>query len=178
MFPQRPAPPPPPPPPPGSDSSGKKDGFHPDFEESWLSKHAGKVGVAALVLTLSMITSYYKSYRSRTDFVEQLTASLLVEPHEINEARFGSVGMTSAAFLQIAQAAAAAATAVRPASGVTGQEQGREGEKQLELTYREFMHAIAGVLRGTRGGGAITIRAGMCRGAVSRGMHARCTCAF
>ena len=163
MFPQRP----PPPPPPGGDGGGKdggNDGFAPDFEESWLSRNSGKVGMVALIMTVSMVTSYYKSYRSRVDFVEQLTAGLLVEPHEINDVRFGSVGMTPSAFLAVAQAAAAAATptAAGSSSG-SGQDQGQgqgQGHEELEITYREFMRAIAGVLQGTHPSNTVTIRAG------------------
>jgi hypothetical protein len=86
MFPQRPIPPPPPPPPGGNSAGAGKDGFHPDFEESFLSKHSGYIGIFALIFTTSAVTSYYKSYRARIAKVEEVELRQFVEPREVSKA--------------------------------------------------------------------------------------------
>lgn len=143
MFPQRPAQTPPPSTPPPN-SSGNKGGFAPDFEESWLSKHAGKVGLAALFLTTGMLFNYYKSYRARVEFVEKLGASQIIEPYEIIDVRTGSVGMTVESFTNIARAAYTAALA---SNGADGSSEPAEATN-LMITYGQFMNAIAPVLAG------------------------------
>ena len=83
--------------------NGPKDGFAEDFEESFVSKHAGLIGWSALLLTTGMLYSYYKSYRSRVEKTEEIIAQQLVEPHEINEIRFGSKGIDEIVFGEIVQ---------------------------------------------------------------------------
>ncbi len=85
-------------------SGSSKEGSATD-DEHWLSRHASKIGWTALFVTTGMITSYYKSYRAKVDMEDQLISEQSVEPNEINEVRYDSIGMDNEVFAYIAQEA-------------------------------------------------------------------------
>jgi len=97
MFPMRPSPP--------THTPTPLQGTSSRQEESWLSKHSGKIGISALISTIFFFYSYYKSGRNRVDEEDALTLVQAVEPYEINEIRFSSQGFTRELFEQVTREA-------------------------------------------------------------------------
>lgn len=56
-------------------------------EESFLSRHSGKIAIAALLISGSVFYSYYKTGRNRNEMEDLLTESSQLEPYEIQELR-------------------------------------------------------------------------------------------
>ncbi len=71
-----------------------KDGFAADFEESSFSKHAGKIGICAMALSVYFIYSYFKGYKNKGRMEAVISDSSSIEPYEVNEVRFLTVGMS------------------------------------------------------------------------------------
>jgi hypothetical protein len=135
MFPQRPMKVPPPP---SDGDDDKNDSKNKANDEHWLSRHGGKIGWFALVATISMITSYYKSYRAKVDQQESMVALQAIEPHEINEVRYSTQGMSHDAFLSIIDSAYAAFGS----SSNTSLDDTSDRSNQPMITYPEFMEFL------------------------------------
>ena len=66
-------------------NSNSKNKSKIDNEESWLSKHSGKVGIVALSISITLIYRYFKSMTMRTDQEKLIADEEAIEPYEYNE---------------------------------------------------------------------------------------------
>ena len=68
-----------------NNNSNSKNKSKIDNEESWLSKHSGKVGIVALSISITLIYRYFKSMTMRTDQEKLIANEEAIEPYEYNE---------------------------------------------------------------------------------------------
>jgi hypothetical protein len=57
-------------------------------DDSFLSRHGGKVGLVALAVACGIFYTYYKSGQLKSEQEDELAKAASIEPYEINEFRF------------------------------------------------------------------------------------------
>jgi hypothetical protein len=65
-----------------------------DSDESFMSRHSGKIGMLALASAIGMLYSYFKGNFNERDMEKEVADNQAVEPIEVNEVRFRGQGLT------------------------------------------------------------------------------------
>lgn len=63
-------------------------------DETFASRHWAKFSAVAMATSIALLYNYFQGYRNRTAKEEEITAAQAIEPHEVNEIRMTSEGLS------------------------------------------------------------------------------------
>ena len=71
-----------------SNTTNNNNNKNSNNDESWLSKHSGKIGISALVISVTLIYRYFNSMTMRSNKDSDISNSNAIDPYEYNQLKY------------------------------------------------------------------------------------------